>query len=122
MASRTLILLGTRKGAFILELDAARERATVRGPYCEAMPIQHLAWDPGGARCSRAPAAPGTAPSSGAAPTSGETWTQSGEGLTYGDGEGVPAVSKVWNITPRGRHALRRRGPGRPLPLGRRRA
>ena len=46
MASSTLILLGTRKGAFILELDARREVVQVRGPFCEAMPIQHLAWDP----------------------------------------------------------------------------
>jgi len=45
MASRTLVLPGTRKGAFDVELDAARERATVRGPFGEAMPIQRLAQD-----------------------------------------------------------------------------
>jgi photosystem II stability/assembly factor-like uncharacterized protein len=102
MASRTLVLLGTRKGAFVLELDGARERATVRGPFCEAMPIQHLAWDP----TRRALLAAAGSPWYGAivwrSTDLGQTWSQSGEGLTYGDGAADPAVTRVWNITPRG--------------------
>ena len=46
MASRLLILVGTKKGAFVVEGDPARDRFTVRGPYCETMPIAHLTWDP----------------------------------------------------------------------------
>ena len=45
MAARTILLLGTRKGAFVVELDPGRQRAAIRGPFCEAMSIQHLAWD-----------------------------------------------------------------------------
>ncbi len=50
MAMRTLILIGTRKGAFTLELDAERQKGSLRGPFGEAMPMQHVAWD-GVTRC-----------------------------------------------------------------------
>ena len=90
MASRTLILLGTRKGAFVLELDAARERATVRGPFCEAMPIQHLAWDPARGALLAGAGSPWYGAIVWRSTDLGETWTQSGEGLTYGDGRGRP--------------------------------
>ena len=38
MATKVLILLGTKKGTFILESDAARRDWAQRGPYCEAWP------------------------------------------------------------------------------------
>jgi photosystem II stability/assembly factor-like uncharacterized protein len=102
VASRTLILLGTRKGAFILELDADRERATVRGPYCEAMPIQHVTWDPARAALLAGAGSPWYGAIVWRSSDLGETWTQSGEGLTYGDAEGMPAVTSVWHIEPDG--------------------
>ena len=99
MASRTLILLGTRKGAFILEVEAAREHATVRGPFCETMPIQHLAWDPERGALLAGAGSPWYGPTVWRSTDLGETWTQSSQGLTYGEGEGVPAVTNVWNVT-----------------------
>ena len=36
MAGQVLLLVGTRKGAFILDSDAARQSWRVRGPFCEA--------------------------------------------------------------------------------------
>ena len=50
----------------------------------------------------------------------GATWTQSSEGLTYGDDE-PPKVTTIWNLTPSERHALRGRRAGRPVPQRRRR-
>ena len=44
--TKTLILLGTKKGAFILESDAARRSWTLRGPFCEAWPMNHVVADP----------------------------------------------------------------------------
>ena len=35
MADRILLLVGTKKGAFIVESDADRRSWTVRGPMCE---------------------------------------------------------------------------------------
>jgi hypothetical protein len=42
----TLLLVGTRKGLFVLESDEARRDWKVRGPYCEGWPIYHAVHDP----------------------------------------------------------------------------
>jgi hypothetical protein len=102
MASRTLILLGTRKGAFILELDSKRRAGSVRGPFAEAMPIQHLAWDPSRSALLGAAGSPWYGPLVWRSEDLGETWTSSSAGLTFGDGADDEAVTRVWNITAAG--------------------
>ena len=42
MATKVLILLGTKKGAFILESDAERRSWALRGPFCETWPMNHV--------------------------------------------------------------------------------
>lgn len=101
MPSGTLILLGTRKGAFILELDAERRAGPIRGPFAEAMPIQHLAWDASRGALLGAAGSPWYGPLVWRSTDLGETWTSSSEGLTYGDGE-ENGVTRVWNITAAG--------------------
>lgn len=44
--ARVLALLGTTKGAFVLEAGADRARWTVSGPFCECWPIRHVIADP----------------------------------------------------------------------------
>src|SRR4028119_2021507 len=69
MATKLLILLGTKKGLFILESDAARRDWAQRGPYCAAWPASHAIPAPrarptppaGAPRRGRAPAAPSRA-------------------------------------------------------------
>ena len=46
MAQKLLLLVGTKKGAFIIESDADRRTWRLRGPFCEAWPINHVAADP----------------------------------------------------------------------------
>ena len=46
MPTSTLVLLGTKKGAFVLRSDAARREWTLHGPFCEAWPINHVVADP----------------------------------------------------------------------------
>ena len=46
MATKVLILLGTKKGAFILESDALRSSWQLRGPFCETWPMNHAIADP----------------------------------------------------------------------------
>src|SRR5947209_19941428 len=46
MTTRVLVLLGTKKGAFILESGAARETWSLRGPFCETWPMNHVIADP----------------------------------------------------------------------------
>jgi hypothetical protein len=45
MATKVLILLGTKKGAFILESDELRRSWQLRGPFCETWPMQHVIAD-----------------------------------------------------------------------------
>jgi photosystem II stability/assembly factor-like uncharacterized protein len=109
MAARTLILIGTRKGAFVGELDAGRQHVELRGPFCEAMPIQHLAWDPRRGALLAGAGSPWYGAIVWQSSDLGETWTQSGAGLTYAEpedaaGEGsasgaVATVTRVWNLT-----------------------
>ena len=40
------LLVGTTKGAFVLDGDADRTRWTVRGPFCDGWPVNHVLGDP----------------------------------------------------------------------------
>ena len=42
---RILILLGTKKGAFLLQSDGDRRAWSLRGPFCDAWPINHVKAD-----------------------------------------------------------------------------
>ena len=46
MAKKVCVLVGTKKGAFLLDGDAARKTWTLRGPFCEVWPINHVIADP----------------------------------------------------------------------------
>ncbi len=46
MSNQVLVLVGTKKGAFIMESSPARARWKVRGPYLEGQNIMHMAYDP----------------------------------------------------------------------------
>jgi hypothetical protein len=46
MAKKVLILLGTKKGAFILESDTERRSWDLRGPHCATWPMNHVIADP----------------------------------------------------------------------------
>lgn len=97
MSGRVELLIGTRKGAFILESDVARSVWRVRGPFCETWPIHHLVRSADGSIY----AAGGNewyGPSVWRSGDDGQTWTQSSAGLTYGDGG--PKVTTIWNLTP----------------------
>ena len=47
MTERALILVGTKKGVFILSSDGRdRRQWEMRGPYCATWPINHVVGDP----------------------------------------------------------------------------
>ncbi len=97
MTERCVLLIGTPKGAFLLEGDTGRREWRRRGPMCEGWPIHDISVEPG----TSALLAGGGSPWWGAAiwrsEDLGETWTHSSEGLTYGD-EG-PSITTVWSVT-----------------------
>ncbi len=98
MADRLLLLVGTKKGAFIVEGDAARDHWEVRGPTCEGWPVQDVTYDPATGRLYAGAGSPWFGPTVFRSDDLGETWQQSSEGITYGDGG--PKITSVWNVTP----------------------
>src|SRR5436190_11835126 len=98
MSRRVLVLVGTRKGSFILEGDERRRDWSLRGPFCEAWPIHHLNYDPATGTLYAGGGSEWFGPAVWRSQDLGATWVQSGEGLTYGD-DG-PKICKVWNVTP----------------------
>ena len=42
----TTVLIGTTKGAFLLQRDTSGDPWTIDGPYCDGWPINHFASDP----------------------------------------------------------------------------
>ena len=97
MATRVLLLVGTRKGAFIAESDAERRTWTLRGPLCEGWPVHDMSVDAGDGRDLRRGGSPWYGPAVWRSDDLGATWTHSSAGLTYGD-DG-PAIPSVWNVT-----------------------
>ncbi len=97
MADRILLLVGTKKGAFILESDAARRSWAIRGPSCEGYPIQDISRDPATGTLYAGGGSPWYGPTVFRSDDLGATWTQSSDGITYGD-DG-PKISAVWNVT-----------------------
>ena len=95
--SRMLLLVGTRKGCFVLEAGADREKWKIRGPYCEAWPIYHAIYDGDSGSIHAAAASEWFGTTVWSSPDLGETWTQSSEGLSYG--ENGRKLTKVSSIT-----------------------
>jgi photosystem II stability/assembly factor-like uncharacterized protein len=92
-----VLLVGTRKGCFVLESDGDRRDWNVRGPYCEGWPVYHAVHDPDSGGFYAAAASEWHGAGVWRSGDLGETWELSSEGLTYGD-DG-PKLSKVSGLT-----------------------
>jgi len=103
MSQRCVLLVGTRKGLFVLDGDADRRSWQVRGPLCDGWPIHDAIVDPGSGAIFAGGGSSWYGPAVWRSDDLGETWTHSSEGLTYGD-DG-PKIPTVWNVT-RGPDAL----------------
>jgi photosystem II stability/assembly factor-like uncharacterized protein len=102
MAKKVLTLIGTKKGAFILESDAARKSWSLRGPLCEAWPIQHMVGDPATGTIYAGAGNEWFGPAVWKSTDLGESWTHSSEGLAYKEGE--TPLKTVWSLAPRNGH------------------
>jgi len=98
VSTRVLVLVGTKKGGFILESDCGRKSWQLRGPFCQAWPINHINYDSASGTLYAGGGNEWFGPAVWRSTDLGETWTHSGEGLTYGDGG--PSITNVWNVTP----------------------
>ena len=102
--TRVLLLVGTPKGAFILESDADRRDWSLRGPLCEGWPIHDLIVEPDSGAILAGGGSPWYGPAVWRSEDLGETWTHSSEGLAYpGEGvrggDGKPSqIATVWSL------------------------
>ena len=101
-----LLMVGTRKGSFLLSSDSTRQSWQVQGPYSAGGDVFHLAYDPrNGGRILSATNYMMWGPQIEFSDDVGQTWNQAegpprfsgepGEG-----GEAGPTVNRLWHIEP----------------------
>jgi len=92
--ARTMLLIGTRKGLFIMESDENRTDWKTRGPLCESWPVYHAIHDAASGSIYAAAASEWHGSTVWRSNDLGETWSNSSEGLGYGDDD-PRKISKV---------------------------
>ena len=98
--SKVLLLVGTRKGCFVLESTGDRRDWDVRGPFCEGWPVYHAIFDHDAGGIYAAAASEWHGATVWRSGDLGKTWTQSSEGLGYGNGDGDGLkMSKVSSLS-----------------------
>ena len=96
MVKRVLVLLGTKKGGFILESDAARNSWQLRGPFCENWPMNHVIADAATKTIYGAGGSEWFGPAVWKSPDLGASWTHSSRGLAYAAGDAP--VKTAWSL------------------------
>src|SRR5260370_36159298 len=86
MAKKVLILVGTRKGAFILESHTQRNSWQLRGPFCETWPMNHVVGDPVSGAIYDGGGNAWVRPAGWKARGRGASWTRSTAVTAYPDG------------------------------------
>jgi photosystem II stability/assembly factor-like uncharacterized protein len=94
---QTVLLVGTRKGCFVLESNGDRRDWEVKGPFCEGWPVYHAVHDPASGAIYAAAASEWHGAGVWRSGDLGETWELSSEGLAYEDGG--QKLSKVSGLT-----------------------
>ena len=82
-----VLLVGTRKGCFLLESDASRREWEIRGPFCEGWPIYHAVQDAGSGVLFAAAASEWHGAGVWRSADLGRTWQLSSEGLVHEHGD-----------------------------------
>jgi photosystem II stability/assembly factor-like uncharacterized protein len=119
-SSKVLVLIGTRKGGFILQSDSKRETWGMKGPMFKGWNVMHLTFDPRDRRLHAAVVHDVYGPSTHYSDDLGENWTQGREVPTFSrpskssrplgtpdevkepDSVQAEKVLKVWHIKPAG--------------------
>lgn len=99
MSERVLVLIGTKKGAFIAESDVSRRDWKLHGPFCETWPMQHVIADRNTGTIFGAAGNEWFGPAVWKSDDLGATWTHSSAGLVYPEGQ--EPVKSVWSLAKR---------------------
>ena len=90
------VLVGSKKGAFVLESDAERRDWRVRGPFCEHWPLMHVAADPATGAIHATGGNAWFGPAIWKSSDFGAAWSHSSAGLAYPKGE--TPVQCAWTV------------------------
>lgn len=96
MAQQVLVLVGTRKGAFLAESDTERRSWQLRGPFCETWPTNHVVADPASGTLYAGGGNEWFGPAVWKSTDFGASWTHSSQGLAYEAGQ--DPVKSVWSL------------------------
>jgi photosystem II stability/assembly factor-like uncharacterized protein len=95
--ARVTVIVGTRKGCFLLESDGDRRDWSMRGPYCDGWPVYHAIHDAETGTLYAACASDWHGAGVWRSADLGESWELSSEGLSYENGD--LKLSKVSGLT-----------------------
>ncbi len=98
MPRRVVLLVGTRKGCFVMESDLDRRDWRIRGPYCDGWPVYHAIYDGESGTIFAAGASEWHGTGIWRSGDLGETWQLSSEGLGYGE-DAELKLSKVSGLS-----------------------
>ncbi|MEP9376736.1 exo-alpha-sialidase [Aquabacter sp. CN5-332] len=96
MARKVLVLVGTKKGTFILESGEDRRAFTLKGPFCETWPMNHVVGDASTGAIYGGGGNEWFGPAVWKSEDFGATWTHSSQGLAYEEGE--TPIKSVWSL------------------------
>jgi photosystem II stability/assembly factor-like uncharacterized protein len=96
VARKVLVLVGTKKGAFILESSPARDKWRLAGPFCQTWPINHVVADPSSRTIYAAGGNDWFGPAVWKSADLGASWSHSSAGLAYAAGE--TPIKTVWSL------------------------
>lgn len=98
--ARVLVLLGTRKGAFIVESYKRRKTWKTRGPFLEGSSIFHLSFDKRDGKTIYAAVNSGHfGPTVQTTKNFGKTWENAKTPPRFAEGSGL-SVENVWHVEP----------------------
>ncbi|HTE86101.1 MAG TPA: exo-alpha-sialidase [Dehalococcoidia bacterium] len=99
MSDNVMVMVGTRKGAFIMESASARKDWKVRGPYLEGQNVMHMAFDRRTGTTFAAVGDPWFGSRVYRSTDQGRTWDEPQSGPVFPEGTGL-TLDKVWHVEP----------------------
>ena len=94
-----IVLVGTRKGAFILTSSRDRKDWSLSGPHCAGGDVFHMAYDPRNGSAYVAVNDPVWGPEIRVTRDLGRTWAERGQSPKFADARDM-SINKLWHVEP----------------------